>query len=167
MPEAVTRIDRESVMELQRNLQALGFFKGKSDGYYGPETASAIRAFEKTTGRIPVGALTLELIKAVQAASVVAPPPARSDALMKIVQGVAAIANKDISTPRPATDTDMIRKAQSGLYSLGFLQGKIDGVAGESTAKAIRQFEVYYNYEVTGAVTPELIDLLAIAGAES
>jgi hypothetical protein len=38
-------------------------------------------------------------------------------------------------------------------------------VPGEATAKAIRNFEVYYNYKVTGQVTAELVDMLVAAGA--
>jgi peptidoglycan hydrolase-like protein with peptidoglycan-binding domain len=59
----------------------------------------------------------------------------------------------------------MVASVQRGLSSLGFLHGPIDGVAGEATAKAIRNFEVYYNYNVTGRVTPELVNLLVQNGA--
>ncbi|WP_407648155.1 peptidoglycan-binding domain-containing protein [Devosia rhodophyticola] len=45
------------------------------------------------------------------------------------------------------------------------MHGPIDGEAGEETARAVRNFEVYYNYDVTGRVTPQLVDLLAAAGA--
>ena len=54
---------------------------------------------------------------------------------------------------------------QRGLGSLGFLHGPADGVAGEATAKAIRNFEVYFNYKVTGRISPELLDLLLDNGA--
>lgn len=71
------------------------------------------------------------------------------------------------ASPAPAngTDTALVAKVQRGLASLGFLAGSIDGVPGEATAKAIRNFEVYYNYDVTGEVTPELVGMLKSAGA--
>lgn len=166
MPEAVAKIHQQDVMALQRKLSALGFFDGKSDGFYGPQTADAIRAFETSIRRNPVGALTPELLRAVNKASPKVMPKSSADPLMQIVQNVAAIAQKDISPNRSAIGEEMVRKVQRGLYSLGFLQGKIDGIAGESTAKAIRQFEVYYNYDVTGAVTLELVDMLVGAGAK-
>ena len=59
----------------------------------------------------------------------------------------------------------IVARVQRGLASLGFLHGPIDGVAGEATAKAIRTFETFYNYERTGRITPELPDLLVKAGA--
>ena len=54
---------------------------------------------------------------------------------------------------------------QRGLASLGFLHGDADGVAGEATAKAIRNFEVYFNYDVTGRISRELVNLLVQNGA--
>jgi peptidoglycan hydrolase-like protein with peptidoglycan-binding domain len=65
----------------------------------------------------------------------------------------------------PATDPDVVAAVQRGLNSLGFLHAPVDGVAGETTAKAIRNFEVYFNYTVTGRVTRELVNLLEQNGA--
>ena len=62
-------------------------------------------------------------------------------------------------------DPVMVARVQRGLASLGFLHGPADGVAGEATAKAIRHFEVYYNYPVTGRISRELPDLLIANGA--
>jgi len=67
--------------------------------------------------------------------------------------------------PVSVTDPVTVAKVQRGLASLGFLHGPADGVAGEATAKAIRNFEVYFNYKVTGRITPELLDLLVENGA--
>jgi peptidoglycan hydrolase-like protein with peptidoglycan-binding domain len=63
-------------------------------------------------------------------------------------------------------DPKLVAKVQRGLASLGFLSGQIDGRPGEATARAIRNFEVWNNYDVTGRVTPELLKLLIAAGAE-
>ena len=68
-------------------------------------------------------------------------------------------------TAQSSTDPQLVAKVQRGLASLGFLAGSVDGVPGEATAKAIRNFEVYYNYDVTGKVTPQLVDMLTQAGA--
>ncbi len=67
--------------------------------------------------------------------------------------------------PVSVNDPVMVARVQRGLASLGFLHGPADGVAGEATAKAIRNFEVYYNYPVTGRITRELPDLLIANGA--
>jgi peptidoglycan hydrolase-like protein with peptidoglycan-binding domain len=67
--------------------------------------------------------------------------------------------------PVSVNDPVTVAKVQRGLGSLGFLHGPADGVAGEATAKAIRNFEVYFNYTVTGRISPELLDLLVENGA--
>jgi peptidoglycan hydrolase-like protein with peptidoglycan-binding domain len=64
-----------------------------------------------------------------------------------------------------ATDPKAVAAVQRGLASLGFLHGEADGVAGEATAKAIRNFEIYFNYDVTGRVSPDLLKLLVQNGA--
>ncbi len=74
-------------------------------------------------------------------------------------------ATPDQVKPISVTDPVVVAKVQRGLGSLGFLHGPADGVAGEATAKAIRNFEVYFNYKVTGRITPELLDLLVDNGA--
>lgn len=65
----------------------------------------------------------------------------------------------------PATNPELVMKIQRGLASLGFLYGAIDGKAGDATARAIRQFEIFSNLDVTGEISPELVDLLQAAGA--
>ena len=72
---------------------------------------------------------------------------------------------EDLMPAFSVTDPVMVAQVQRGLASLGFLHGPADGVAGEATAKAIRNFEVYYNYKVTGRISPELLDLLVQNGA--
>jgi peptidoglycan hydrolase-like protein with peptidoglycan-binding domain len=67
--------------------------------------------------------------------------------------------------PISVSDPVVVAKVQRGLASLGFLHGPADGVAGAATAKAIRNFEVYFNYKVTGRISPELLDLLVENGA--
>jgi peptidoglycan hydrolase-like protein with peptidoglycan-binding domain len=64
-----------------------------------------------------------------------------------------------------ATDSKTIAAVQRGLNSLGFLHGEISGVADEATAKAIRNFEVYFNYDVSGRITRSLVNVLVQNGA--
>jgi peptidoglycan hydrolase-like protein with peptidoglycan-binding domain len=103
------------------------------------------------------------------------PPTAAPVMSKRVVQTIAIRAQDGQPIPSqlaPAqesddasTDPDVVAEVQRGLNSLGFLHGEIDGVADESTAKAIRNFEVYYNYDVTGRITHQLVDLLKQNGA--
>jgi len=65
----------------------------------------------------------------------------------------------------PANNTQLVSQIQKGLASLGFYHGSIDGHPGDSTARAIREFENFHSYRVTGQVNPDLVGLLRDAGA--
>jgi len=314
--EPTTPIGNAEVFAIQRKLESMKLFTGTVDGYYGPQTARAIRAFEKAQGLRQLGELNPEIVKAILAAPLVnaepkpipapepvpqadklpqvapapqavepaptalelpmpratvdaepearvtaeIPPPTErrvltrqlpetpqeamniaadtaGDAIETIINGVQSLAMTSKPEPRPAAvaapaplvfdttqaqsgpkadrpvtdpqitasvvpvvapvavatvevdlppqpvpvlDTDatvedlrgddvndpvFIARVQRGLASLGFLHAPIDGKPGDATARAIRTFETFYNYERTGRITAELPDLLVKAGA--
>ncbi|MGB3338105.1 MAG: peptidoglycan-binding protein [Devosia sp.] len=256
---------------VQKKLTELGLFNGTVDGFYGPMTANAIRAFEQRNGLTPTGAMTPDVIDAIlradtagmvpvaqpapvvqqaavqpvvqpQAAVQPAPQPdrvvARLPTLSPVDQAVDTIGNAAaqtidsivaavdggrttppapavkpvpalplVATPRaqqmpapvqvaslepmaaprpvtavqaepvpdqmlaatttvaPANNAQLVGTIQKGLASLGFYHGSIDGHPGDATAKAIREFENFHSYRVTGQVNPDLVGLLRQAGA--
>lgn len=212
---APVSIGNADIAEMQGKLMAMGLFDGTVDGYYGPKTADAIRAFEARFGLPRSGAATPQLIEAVrnaplsssqaqpvaQPAPVVAQPasddldallagmeaesqaaffdpapqpvaePAASaqtpaslaEAAMTMVQGMGQQAAN--SSVPAALDRDLVSDIQRGLARLGFLQAPVDGVAGESTARAIRKFQIFNNFTPTGEVSPAVLDMLVAAGA--
>ncbi|WP_417580320.1 peptidoglycan-binding protein [Pelagibacterium sp.] len=83
-----------------------------------------------------------------------------SDVTASTSQVVAA----DPSIPA-VLDGDLVSDIQRGLSRLGFLQGSVNGVADEATARAIRQFQIFNNYRPTGEVSPVLRQMLVEAGA--
>ena len=267
-------VGNAEVFELQKRLVELKLFDGTVDGYYGPRTARAIRAFEERNGMTPTGAMTRAVIEAilssdsngmaprVQPAAQVQPAPApvavapvqvaaaaqpqpqtglpplappapatrmadpvvsaaaqSLDSIVAAVDGSSAPAAPPVATPAPAqvvaaapvqappaqpmpepihvaslenvappaqnplaaSDTadqvmaatslppannkQLVSDIQRGLASLGFFHAPIDGHPGAETAKAIREFENFHNYRVTGQVNPDLLGLLQEAGA--
>ncbi|SMQ60982.1 Putative peptidoglycan binding domain-containing protein [Devosia lucknowensis] len=258
-------VGNAQMFAVQKKLFELQLFSGKVDGYYGPKTAEAIRAFETRNGMTPTGAndpTVFEVIlgsdSAGRAATPVAQQPqaaapapvaqpvavvetqtaqqdqivARLPALSpgeQVLDGVANSAASTIDTimaavdgggsrgsapetvnpptPRaslpetvssvqtqpmpapvqpapvqtvqvasaapvttpasvpPATDAALVTQIQKGLASLGFFRGPIDGRPGAETARAIREFENFHRYKMTGQVQPDLVDLLVKAGA--
>ena len=201
-------IGNQDIAEIQEKLRAMGLFDGTVDGYYGPKTADAIRAFEAKFNLPRTGAATPQVIEAVrnapiqtsQSAPVPAPEPAQTVAaepkpddiapLMAQMQQEAASAEAgaqerhtvaDLSPQQseptaatqttaepsvpPALDRELVSDIQRGLTRLGFLQGPVNGVADEATARAIRQFQIFNNYRPTGEVSPTLRQMLVEAGA--
>ncbi|WP_297111794.1 peptidoglycan-binding domain-containing protein [uncultured Devosia sp.] len=274
-------VGNAQMFAVQKKLLELQLFTGKVDGYYGPKTAEAIRAFEQRNGMTPTGANDPVVIEAilnsdsagrvtmsaapepqavrapiaapVQAAPVqqvavaapaaatpapVAPvvqqdqvvarlqtlspaeqvfddvaqsaastidsiiaavdgsrgsatgnsnppiPQASLPALQAVVQPMPApvqpVATVEAQQPvqlasaapvaapasvPPATDAALVAQIQTGLASLGFFRGPIDGKPGPETARAIREFENFHRYKMTGQVQPDLVELLLKAGA--
>lgn len=275
-------VGNAKMFEVQKKLFELQLFTGKVDGYYGPRTADAIRAFEQRNGMKLTGstdAAVLDAIlssdasgratiapapqaqvapapapapaPAVQQAAMASPPatiaqpeaqqdqivarlPALTPAeqvLDNVAQTAAStidsiIANVDVprsapqavanppipsapvavgqqplpaqlppsTTPAPATalasstapaaeapvqaarnapttpvapasDTQLVMQIQRGLASLGFFRAPVDGKPGPETARAIREFESFNNFKMTGQVKPDLVDLLVKANA--
>ncbi len=172
--KAVAKIDHAIIISLQNRLVSLGFLSGKVDGFYGSDTANAIRSFEKYVGRKPVGALTpaiaQEILNYKKTSLVKSNVSAvgrdvAEDPLMKIVRSAAISSNVGVNSQKQNIDAHLIEKVQKGLISLGFLYGKADGVMGQATARAIREFEVFQNYKVSGEVSLELLDMLKSSGA--
>ncbi|MBJ3785152.1 peptidoglycan-binding domain-containing protein [Devosia sediminis] len=268
-------VGNEQMFAVQKKLFELNLFTGKVDGYYGPKTAEAIRAFEIRNGMTPTGAndpsvfevilrsdaegratvqpqaaapapapvLESQPVQQVALASTqpVAPvvpqplaasqqtlspaeeafddvaetaastidsiiaavdgsrgsapvssnPPTPSASLPSVTPDVVAqpmpapvqpavaapvqqaptvqVASAEpvaapVSVP-PATDSVLVTQIQSGLASLGFFRGPIDGKPGPETARAIREFENFHRYKMTGQVQPDLVELLLKAGA--
>ena len=58
-----TNLTPDLVVNLQKKLKEMGYYKGPIDGIYGPMTAKAIDAYQKDNGYAR-GALTIETIKA-------------------------------------------------------------------------------------------------------
>jgi peptidoglycan hydrolase-like protein with peptidoglycan-binding domain len=98
--------------------------------------------------------------RSVQTIAVRAAAPASAEASQ-------AMPDPLVTTPSASAsvDTATVAAVQRGLASLGFLHGEADGVAGEATAKAIRNFEMYFNYAVTGRISADLLKVLVLNGA--
>jgi peptidoglycan hydrolase-like protein with peptidoglycan-binding domain len=89
-----------------------------------------------------------------------------ADAAPVTEQVVAVVATAATPDPvNPANNIQLVSDIQRGLASLGFYHGSIDGHPGDATARAIREFENFHSYKVTGQVNPDLIGLLRGAGA--
>lgn len=88
------RLSRQQIVELQRQLDALGFEPGEADGIPGGRTRAAIKAFQRQAGLPVDGYASPELIARVEA-------QARSRGLISAAQAPLASDSANAPTPVP------------------------------------------------------------------
>jgi peptidoglycan hydrolase-like protein with peptidoglycan-binding domain len=156
-PLVVTRDDAEPpaapadelVMAVQQALRTSGYYSGPIDGVAGPQTRSAIRAFEAaTTGRPGSGEITTALLATLT--------EARSGDTAALTELAA------VESVAPDATVAAVQHALS-ISAYGPLQA--DGIPGPQTREAIVRFQRDHGLPLTGEITDELIVELRAAGA--
>jgi peptidoglycan hydrolase-like protein with peptidoglycan-binding domain len=139
---AVIRED-VSVQQLQRLLQARGFYRGPIDGVIGPETRGAIVAAQRHYGLETdgiAGSRTLEALRQERPSTAAAP------------------------SPRPTGDPEVLRY-QTLLRDRNFYRGPLDGLLGIQTQEAITAFQKANGLEPDGIVGPNTLAALQQSAA--
>ena len=141
-----------AVTNLQNRLRELGYTRAKADGLYGEKTVEAVMAFEAAYGRPQTGIATAALQSVLF-----------SDSALRY--GTVTATPEFTATPEPVTSYSTLTYGSSGsevlrlqlrLIELGYLSGSADGVFGEMTANAIRDFEQTNGATATGVATQAL-----------
>jgi peptidoglycan hydrolase-like protein with peptidoglycan-binding domain len=58
------QVNRRTIAEAQYQLMRRGYYSGRIDGTYGPQTAFAVRAFQSSAGFVPTGRLDMRTLNA-------------------------------------------------------------------------------------------------------
>ncbi|GGN59229.1 hypothetical protein GCM10011349_39560 [Novosphingobium indicum] len=66
------------------------------------------------------------------------------------------------STPSATSIKNVVRQVQLGLKSYGYYDGAIDGIVGPMMRSALSRFQTDFNLNVTGTITPEVLDAFKI-----
>ncbi|MBE7733680.1 peptidoglycan-binding domain-containing protein [Devosia faecipullorum] len=117
------------------------------------------------TSRTPPQAMANPPLPTVNVAATQAMPAPVAQAAATTGPAPQPLVTTAIARTPPANDTELVTQIQRGLASLGFFQSQVDGKPGPETARAIREFESFHRYKMTGQVQPDLVELLVKAGA--
>ena len=135
----------------------------------GSAAAQTIDSIVAAVGGAPTPAAAVTPVPAMPVGNQAAATPVREPEPQQLAYATTAASPPQAPKPpaavAPANDTRLVSEIQRGLASLGFYRGSIDGHPGEATARAIREFENFHRYRVTGEIKPDLIELLRQAGA--
>ena len=112
----------EAVRKLQNRLSALGYKPGYTDGKYGAATEAAVMAYQANNS------LTVD--------------GKAGPATQRSLYGTSQNSNVGYSTLRPGDTGAAVKNMQYTLYELGYYDGAIDGVFGQTTSDAVRSFQI-------------------------
>ena len=147
------------VRKMQNRLKELGYLKGSADGDFGAATEAAVKSFQAQNGLAVDGkAGTATLNKLYSANAKKAP---------------ANVTNTPKPTATPFTsfkhgDTGAeIKRMQTRLKELGYLNGKADGDFGDATEAAVRYFQQRNNLTVDGKAGQKTLDKLYSSSAKA
>ena len=110
----------EQVRRLQQQLKDLGYYSGSVDGKFGEGTATAVMAFQLRNSLTVDGKAG----------------PATQRALFGSGTAIS------YSAMRQGENGAAVRNLQYTLYELGYYDGSIDGDYGQTTADAVRAFQI-------------------------
>ena len=172
------------IADIQKALAERGFYRGPMDGRDGVATRAAIEAFQAAGSRPLTGEPSAELlteIRATHRGAVAVPrprpgdqPPAADDGIARILATAAPSVPKPAAPPAsrasgPAPSgplpSNMVARIQTGLRNIAYSNVAVDGIAGDRTKAAIRNFEKNYRLPQTGEPSRRVLEKLKSIGA--
>ncbi|MEQ9367912.1 MAG: peptidoglycan-binding protein [Coleofasciculus chthonoplastes F3-SA18-01] len=147
------------VTNLQKTLQAEGYFNGPITGYYGPLTEAAVIQFQKANGLSPdgiVGANTTTRLESDSAAATDASvdTPLEFESPIPEPEKPAVSARPNFIIQR-GDRTSQVASLQRNLQVAGYFNGPITGYYGSTTQSAVIQLQKAKGLTVDGIAGPK------------
>nr|MBR4281823.1 peptidoglycan-binding protein [Clostridia bacterium] len=152
----------DAVKQLQARLIELKYLSGTPDGIYGTSTAEAVYYFQKANGLVRdsiAGESTLKKLFSTSAVAnnVSAPTTKPTTPPATITTAIMRLGDKN----------DSVKTMQQTLINLGYLKGTADGVFGNLTFKALKEFQKANALSADGIAGKQTIAALNKANADS
>jgi peptidoglycan hydrolase-like protein with peptidoglycan-binding domain len=133
---------------VQERLRSQGFYKGKINGRLDGSTKSALMAFQRKNGLAPTGGAneaTLSALGIMPSMAAAEPPEPKSEPVANAPVERTGGTEADTTLPDQTVELSSLsvaqtRAIQEKLQRLGFYVGEVNGVAGPSTVRALRDY---------------------------
>ncbi|HVL32192.1 MAG TPA: peptidoglycan-binding protein, partial [Actinomycetota bacterium] len=134
----------DAVLDVQRRLGALGysFPPDERSGVFGPATDQAVRAFQQKRGLLVDGLVGV-------------------DTWRELVEASWRLGDRVLYLRAPHVRGDDVRDLQDRLATLGFDVGRVDGIFGPRTQRAVQEFQRNYGIPADGIVAVNSVRALA------
>ncbi len=152
----------DAVKAMQNRLIELGYLTGTADGIYGTDTAEAVYYFQKNNGLVRdsiAGVSTLEKLFSTTAN--------RKPAEATPAPTTKPTVNITATILRKGDSNASVKAMQETLIHLGYLSGTADGVFGNLTYRAVKEFQKANALSADGIAGSQTIAALNSAAANS
>lgn len=174
--------ENSDVKKLQQALDILGYYDGKIDGIYGDGTTQAVTQYQKDEGLEADGYAGTSTVTSIfgscsKTSMTTQPEPgstasgstsssSSSSSKYPTVSSISEIGSAP-GTSREGDSGSNVVKLQQALECLGYYDGAIDGVYGEGTVSAVKQFQKKRNMKDDGIAGTSTIRVLFGSVGES
>lgn len=169
--ELVDEKSDQSLAGIQDMLAKLGYYEGAVDGLRGPRTDSAIDAYKQKAGLRGIELTQDELMTSLRnnlgvTAAIPEPRPeasAGSEVTQMVADLIASASDGSAPLPDRIPSAEVV-KVQAALRAFGNTDIVVDGVRGEQTEAAVREFQALFHLPVTGEIDGTLLDKMRAVG---
>lgn len=138
-----------AVQAVQSQLRRAGAYNGSVDGVWGPDSVAALQRFQADHQLQATGQLNQATATALSL------DPTR-------LLGMAQPATTPAIPPPDTLRSASVRTIQDRLRSLGFYNGAVDGVWGQSTQAAVQQFQQNRGLQPNGQLNQGTVSAMGI-----
>ena len=152
----------DGVRTLQEALIKLGYLEGEADGDFGVRTEAAVRSAQIAYGFETTGIADEKLMNRLLAdAQIEAPAPETAEEPENGSEGEPEATEEPAVTGLKKGDKgDEVKKMQSALIKLGYLQGEPDGSFGAYTEDALKRAQGALGFDRTGVADEAFLKAL-------
>lgn len=143
-PRLVTLSEATDVRTVQNRLRQLNHYNGPADGVWGASTQAAMENFQRSRG-LPAGQTDTATLSA-----------------MGLDPAAFPARNASTAIIREPLDPSVVRGIQQRLRSHGYYNGRVDGIWGPNTERALAQFQRSRGIEPNGHLTPTTASALGM-----
>jgi peptidoglycan hydrolase-like protein with peptidoglycan-binding domain/N-acetylmuramoyl-L-alanine amidase CwlA len=151
-----------AVKTLQSNLKRLGFFSQSPTGFYGDNTVSAVKKFQKKY-KIPatgvVATLTYNKLDALLKPAAPKKAPTKGTPSKNTQKPVSSATQKPAGLKKGSSGKEVL-KLQNNLALLGYMKVTPTGDFGPITKLALTQFQKYYGLDESGVADSKTLSVI-------